>query len=157
LFLNEPGIPGAVTDPDAQKAVAEDRKGLAVVSAAVQAGNNDEATKQFFEWVNDLPGGFDSQPPAARAVNLDNARTVPLQLNPKTSIPITCGQLAQIKVPVTITKGELTRPYFRLTAEAVSRCIPAAQLITISGARHGAPSQNPAEFNEALLKFLAQH
>jgi pimeloyl-ACP methyl ester carboxylesterase len=157
LFLNEPGIPTAVTDPSAQKAVAEDRKGMAVVAAAVKAENNADATRQFFDWVNGLPGAFNSLPPAAQAMHLDNARTVPLQINPKTPIPTTCAQLGQIKVPVTITKGELTRPFFRVTVEAVSRCIPGAHLITISGARHGAPTQNPSAFNEALLSFLAQH
>lgn len=157
LFLNEPPVPSAVTDPSAQQAVAEDRKGAAAVAAAVKAGNNAEATRQFFDWVNALPGGFDSLPSAVRAMHLDNARTVPLQINPTTPIPVTCAQLGQIKVPTTITKGELTRPYFRLTAEAVSRCIPGSRVITVAGARHGAPAENPSAFNEALLSFLAQN
>ena len=157
LFLNEPGVPSAVTDPSDQKAAAEDRKGIAAVAAAVKAGDNVEATRQFYDWVNGLPGGFDSLPPARKAMHLDNARTVALQIDPKTPIPLTCTQLAQIKVPVVITKGELTRPYFKMTAEAVSRCVAGAQIITIAGARHGAPSQNPSAFNDALLSFLAQH
>ena len=157
LFLNEPGVPSAVTDPSDQKAAVEDRKGFAAVAAAVKAGDNAEATRQFYNWVNGLPGGFDSLPLARKAMHLDNARTVPLQIDPKTPIPLTCTQLAEIKVPVAITKGEVTRPYFKMTAEAVSRCIPGAQLITVSGARHGAPAQSSGAFNEALLSFLAQH
>ena len=46
---------------------------------------------------------------------------------------------------------------FKVIAEVMSRCVAGAQLITIAGARHGAPSQNPRAFNEALLSFLAQH
>ena len=158
LFLNEPTARMAVTDPADQKVLAEESKGLAVVAAAVREGNNNEATKQFYEWVHAQPGGFDDALSAEiRAVNLDNARTVPLQLNPRSAIPTTCEQLGKIKVPVTIVKGELTRPFFRIIAEAVTRCIPGAQLITISGARHGAPSQNPVAFNEALLTFLGRH
>jgi len=50
LFLNEPPVPSAVTDPSDQKAVADDRKGVAAVAAAVKAGDNAEATRQFFDW-----------------------------------------------------------------------------------------------------------
>jgi pimeloyl-ACP methyl ester carboxylesterase len=157
LFLNEPGIPSAVTDPAEQRAVAEDRKGIAVVGAAVKAGNNSEATKQFFDWVNGLPGAFDSLPPAFRTMHLDNARTVPLQINPKVPVPLTCSQLGEIKVPVVITRGELTRPFFRITVETVSRCVRGSQLLIVKDARHGAPSQNPAAFNDALLAFLSRY
>jgi pimeloyl-ACP methyl ester carboxylesterase len=157
LFLNEPGIPSAVTDPAEQKAVAEDRKGIAAVGAAVRAGSNSEATKQFSDWVNDLPGGFESLPPASRAMHLDNARTVPLQINPKVPIPLTCSEPGEVKVPVVITRGELTRPFFRITVEAVSRCVRGSQLLIVKNARHGAPSQNPTAFNDALLAFLSRY
>lgn len=157
LFLNEPGMPSAVTDAADQKAIAEDRKGVAAVGAAVKAGNNSEATRQFFDWVNGLPGGFDLLSPVARAMHLDNARTVPLQINPKVPVALTCAELKQVKVPVGITRGELTRPFFRISVEAVSRCMPGSQLVIVKNARHGAPTQTPAAFNDALLVFLARH
>ena len=50
----------------------------------------------------------------------------------------------------------LTRTSFRILADNINRCIPASQLITIKGAWHGAPRQQPAAFNEALLAFLAR-
>jgi pimeloyl-ACP methyl ester carboxylesterase len=156
LFLNEPGLASAVTDPADQRAVTEDRKCMAGVGAAAKAGNTAEATKLFHECVNGEPGGFDTLPPVSRAMHLDNARTVPLQLNPVSPIRTTCEQLGRIKVPTEITKGELTRPYYQITVTAVQHCIPGSRLITIKGARHGSPSQQPAEFNEALLAFLAR-
>jgi pimeloyl-ACP methyl ester carboxylesterase len=108
LFLNEPGLASAVTDPADQKIAAEDRKCMVPVRAAAKAGNIAEATKLFFECANGEPGWFDALPPASRAMHLDNARTVPLQLNPPSPIRLTCAQLGEIKVPVEITKGELT-------------------------------------------------
>jgi pimeloyl-ACP methyl ester carboxylesterase len=129
---------------------------MAGVGAAAKAGNTAEATKLFHECVNGEPGGFDTLPPVSRAMHLDNARTVPLQLNPVSPIRTTCEQLGRIKVPTEITKGELTRPYYQITVTAVQHCIPGSRLITIKGARHGSPSQQPAEFNEALLAFLAR-
>ncbi len=157
LFLNEPPLVSALTAPADRTAAAEDLKGLATVREAVKAGDNNRATRLFADFVNNDPGGFDASASATRAMHLDNARTVPLTLSPASpAIPVSCEQLGQLKIPVAITKGELTRPFLRLAAEGASRCLPGSQLITIKGARHGAPNQQPAAFNEALLAFLAR-
>ncbi len=59
-------------------AVAEDTKGLSAVRDAVNAGNNDEATRRLLDFVNATPGAFDQLNATARAVHLDNARTIPV-------------------------------------------------------------------------------
>jgi len=156
LFLNEPWIPSAVTNAEEQKLLTEDRRFIGPVAAAAKTGNNAEAVKLFFEGTHNQPGAFDSLPPARRAMLLDNARTVALQVNPAAAPRITCAQLGEIKVPVEITIGDQTRTFYRITVGAVHRCIPSSRLITIRGATHGAPSQQPAAFNEALLAFLAR-
>ena len=116
--------------------LSEERKGLALFSAAEKAGNAVEATRLLYEWVNDDPGGFDQLPPAMRAMHLDNARTVLLD-GPPLDKPVTCTELGQLKVPVIITRGEKTQPFFRVLSEAAHRCIPGSQSITIANARHG--------------------
>ena len=156
MFLNEPPIGTAMTSAADRAAVAEDTKGLSAVRDAANAGNNDEATRQFFDFVNATPGAFDQLNATARAVHLDNARTIPVQFKAPPPVQLTCEQLGALKIPVTITKGELTRTWFRILAENTNRCIPASQLITIKGAWHGAPRQQPAAFNDALLAFLAR-
>jgi pimeloyl-ACP methyl ester carboxylesterase len=155
LFINEPPASTILTDPADKKAAFDDRQGMAAVRA-VDAGDAPEATRRFFDFVNNLPGAFDALPPAAKAMRLDNARTVPLQLNAPT-IQVTCAQAAQLKIPVTVTRGEFTRVSSALIAAAVSRCVPGARLITIPGGRHGSPVQQAERFNAALLEFLAQH
>ena len=156
MFLNEPPIGSAMTSAADRAVVAEDTKGLSAVRDAVAAGNNDEATRQFFDFVNATPGAFDKLPADSRRVHLDNARTIPVQFKGPPAIQLTCDQLGAIKVPVTITKGDMTRPWFRVLAENTNRCIPTSQLITIKGALHGAPRQQTAAFNEALLAFLSR-
>ena len=156
MFLNEPPIGTAMTSAADRAAVAEDTKGLSAVRDAVAAGNNDEATRQFFDFVNVVPGSFDKLPVDSRRIHLDNARTIPVQFKGPPALPLTCDQLGAIKVPVTITKGEMTRTWFRVLAENTHRCIPGSQLITIKGAWHGAPRQQTAAFNEALLAFLSR-
>jgi pimeloyl-ACP methyl ester carboxylesterase len=154
LFLNEPLVPSLLTDPADQQIVNDERKTAAPVREAAKAGHLAEATKLFFDWVN-APGDFDALTSAARAMHLDNARTVPLTLNAPPPVPITCAQAGQIKVPVVITMGQFTRPFFRVLAEGAQRCIPRSRLVVIPGARHGAPTQNPGAFNEELLAVLS--
>jgi pimeloyl-ACP methyl ester carboxylesterase len=156
LFINEPPLSSILTDPTDQRLASEERKGLATASAAASTGNTSEATRLFVDWINGQPGTFDALPAALKAMHLDNARTMPRQLNPPPSAPITCAELTELRVPVTITKGELTRPYFQVIAEAAHRCVTGSHLITIASAQHRAPIQAPALFNEALLSFLAR-
>jgi pimeloyl-ACP methyl ester carboxylesterase len=154
LVLNEPPVASLLTTPPERAALAEAVKEMAPLRAAVQAGRNDEATRQFADWTNAEPGGFDALPQATQRMHLDSARTVPLQLATR-NIPLTCEQLGHLTMPTVVTRGERSRGYFRLAAEAVHRCVPRSRLIDIQGARHGAPSQTPRAFNEVLLGFLS--
>jgi pimeloyl-ACP methyl ester carboxylesterase len=155
LFINEPPLPSILTDPTDQQVVAEERKGLATVSATAQAGNPADATSLFIDWVQGQPGAFDALSPVEKTVHLENARTLPLQLR-AAAAPLTCTQLGQVSVPVTITHGASTRPFFRVIAQAAHRCMPGSQCIPVVGAQHGAPRQAVTPFNEALLAFLAR-
>ena len=115
----------------------------------------EEATKLFVDNANGQPGTFGAYPPMLKAMFVDNARTLRLDAPPPA--PITCAQLGQLKVPVMITNGQLSKPVPKILAEAEQRCIPRSQLIMIPGARHSAPWQNTSAFNEALLAFLARN
>jgi pimeloyl-ACP methyl ester carboxylesterase len=104
--------------------------------------------------VNGQPGTFETLPPATRSMFLDNARTIPLQFGAPPPPALSCAQLGQIKVPVTVAKGELTRATFRILADTASRCMPGSRLVVVSQGRHAAPALTPAAFNDALLDFL---
>jgi pimeloyl-ACP methyl ester carboxylesterase len=137
--------------------VSDEGKGFAPIVAAAKAGNAAEATQLLVDFVYGDPGNFDRRSQASRSMLLENARTVLPHVSAPPPPRVTCEQLGQLKVPVTITKGELTRPFFRVLSEAAHRCNPGSQLITFANARHGSPDQDPAAFNEALLSFLARN
>ena len=156
LVLNEPPVWSLLTTSSERAALADDLKAMAPVRAAVQAGRNDEATRQFADWVNAEPGGFDALPETTQRMHLDNARTVPLQLaSAPRNIPVTCEQVGQLTMPSVVTEGKLSLASLRLAADALHRCMPGSRLIDIPGARHDAPRQQPQAFNEVLLEFLA--
>jgi pimeloyl-ACP methyl ester carboxylesterase len=160
MFLYEPA--GAFTravliNPAYMKEMADGGKALGPAVAATRANDLAGATKLFAEWVNDqAPGSFDSiTPPAIRPLLLDNARTIQLQMAAAPpSSPVTCAQIGEIKVPVTVAKGQQTRKTLGMLADAVNRCIPGSKLVTIPSSNHSAPFQNPTAFNDAVLAFL---
>jgi pimeloyl-ACP methyl ester carboxylesterase len=156
MFLHEPaGIASFVTDPADAKAAGEDRREMVGPAAgASKAGDTAGAVRLFFDGVNGQPGIFETLLPAARSMFLDNARTIPLQFGAPPPPALSCAQLGQIKVPVTVAKGELTRASFRILADTASRCIPGSRLVVVPQGRHAAPALTPAAFNDAMLDFL---
>jgi pimeloyl-ACP methyl ester carboxylesterase len=159
LTLLEPGIRALLVDlPEAKPVLDEVGTALEPVRTAVKVGDAVQATKLFFDWVNNQGAGtFDQQPEVVRQIFLDNARTVPLLLASPPPPTISCATLGGVKAPTLVSGGEQTLRYFALINDVVVRCIPGSRLVTIPNATHPMSSQNPAAFNEALLQFLAQH
>jgi pimeloyl-ACP methyl ester carboxylesterase len=155
LLLHEPSTLAFVDDPADLKVATEDRTAMvAPGTAAAKAGDLAGAAKIFFNSVNGQADLFDTVPPLARTMILDNARTLPISLAAPPPPAITCEQLRQIKVPTTVAMGELTRSFYKIAAGAVGRCIPGAKLVVIPKGRHAAPVQATSPFNDALLRFL---
>jgi pimeloyl-ACP methyl ester carboxylesterase len=157
LLVQEPQIKSLVTDPAEQQILREEGRGLAEVRAAAAAGDADGATRLFFDWVNGQPGGFLLLPDDARRFHLANGRTIALHFAAPAAPRLSCTDFRALRVPVTVTRGEFTRAYMRICAEAVHRCVPGSSLVVIPNARHAASAQNPAGFNDAILEFLATH
>jgi len=153
LFLYEPALGSMVTDPKDLEALNKDGESFGPVFIAAQEGDLQKSTRMLINWVNDQPGTFAGLPAWRRSVILDNSRSWgPQVMGP--DIPITCDQLGQIKVPVTVAKGEQTRPAFAIPSDATHECIPGSQLVTIPDTRHLAPGEDPSAFNEAVLSHL---
>lgn len=157
LLAQEPQIPSVVTDPVERAVFDEERIGLAAVRAVAERGDDASATRLFFDWVNGQPGSFELLPHQAREAHLANGRTIALHFAAPPGPRLSCTDLAAIRIPLTVTIGEFTRPFMRICGKAVHRCVPGARLVTIPNARHSASSQNPAGFNKAVLDFLAEH
>lgn len=66
------------------------------------------------------------------------------------------GDLAGIRIPVTIVHAEHDEFIKGEHAEYVARSIPGAKLVVLPGASHFAPWQIPEQFNETMLGFLGE-
>ena len=156
VYVYEGVLRTFITDTADRKAMADDDDEIfGPVVPLVKSGDGAAATRLFMDNVNAEPGAFDRSPPSWRAMQLDNARTLPIMFGGPPQPKFTCEQLAQIKVPVAVVRGELTRPYFRIIADATSRCIPGSKLVVVPRARHLWPGQEPAAFSAAVRSFLA--
>ena len=155
LFVYEPSTVSPITDPDDLKTATDDRKDfLTKVSETLKADGPVRAVQVMVGEIARSPDALDSLPASLQAMYRDNART--LAINAPPPPPLTCDQLGQLKKPVTVARGEMTRPFYRITAEAVARCIPGAKLVIVPEGRHIALFQQAPGFNKALLDFLAQ-
>jgi pimeloyl-ACP methyl ester carboxylesterase len=70
---------------------------------------------------------------------------------------VTCGQLRALRLPVLILRGEQTRPWYRVIAEATADCIPGAESAVIPAARHMAIVENPSASAGLVARFIERH
>ncbi|WP_437693775.1 alpha/beta fold hydrolase [Sorangium sp. So ce176] len=153
-FIHEPGVPSYVTDPAELSALGDDVKAMfGPVFGAVERGELQEAVRLLLDGSGQREGYFAAQPAERQAINLDNARTMPLLLSQPQPPAITCVDLASLKVPVTIAHGELSRPTFGVVSRAAARCIPGQHLV-VPGATHMWPEEDAAAFCAAVLRFI---
>lgn len=158
LTLREPAIYSLLVEAKATREIQDRKAAFAAVLAAIKAGDNQQATKLFLDWaMNHGPGEFERQSELARAMILENARTLPRTLSAPRPSPITCAKLGKLKIPTLIIGGADTRSYYAAIERIVNRCIDGSTLLIVANATHAVSSQQPKAFNEALLGFLSKH
>jgi pimeloyl-ACP methyl ester carboxylesterase len=64
-------------------------------------------------------------------------------------------KLAAIKVPITICDGEYDEIIKREHTKEIAAGIKSARLVILTNVSHFATLQNPAQFNQAIIEFLA--
>ena len=129
---------------------------IEAVRESVDAGAPERGAELLIDWVQGGRGGFRRLPRAVRDHILENAAT----LGPTVSSPgpdATCEEVRELRVPVLVLRGERTRPWYRLIAEAASACIPGAQIAIIARAGHMAILENAAATATLVRGFIAQH
>ena len=159
LILYEPSII-SVLPPDSTegRAAREDQsKMFAPAIAANKGGDAVQAAKLLIEAVFQVgPGGFDREPQVMQTSVLDNARTMPLLFAAPAPPAITCDILKNFSQPTLVMRGEKTQVSYVLISEAISKCIPGAQLIVLQNVNHDGPRRDPTAFTAAVFAFLSR-
>jgi pimeloyl-ACP methyl ester carboxylesterase len=155
-FIYEPGVPTYVDVPAALETFAADAEAMfGPVFKAVQSGDLESGVRRLIDGSGGRQGYFDSQSPERRAIQLDNARTLPLLLDQAPPPVITAEHLRSLEAPICIAWGAATRPLFRVVSEAAAGCIPGGRHRVIAGADHMWPDTDPAGFAASVSGFIA--
>jgi pimeloyl-ACP methyl ester carboxylesterase len=157
LTLAEPGLFSLLAERPEGKSVLEQwNKGAEPMIAAVKAGDNVRAIRELSALVTgDSPEDFDKLPAQLREILLDNARTLPLLFGAPPP-NVTCEMLRGVKAPTLVVRGERTPQIFSRINDEVGRCVAGSKLVVISNASHPMSYDNPADFNRAVLNFVAK-
>jgi pimeloyl-ACP methyl ester carboxylesterase len=129
---------------------------VAAIRASVWAGESERAAEALIDWVQGGAGGFRRLPPAVQEGLRANAATV----GPTYAAPaprVTCDELRALRLPVLVLRGERTRPWYRLIAEAAAGCIPGAEAAVVPAAGHMAVVENPGGTAGLVAGFIARH
>jgi 2-succinyl-6-hydroxy-2,4-cyclohexadiene-1-carboxylate synthase len=69
---------------------------------------------------------------------------------------LNCSSLTSVRMPVLLVNGGRTQARFVKTTEALKKCLPQAELLTIPNAGHAMHLENAADFNAGVERFLNQ-
>jgi pimeloyl-ACP methyl ester carboxylesterase len=157
-FLYEPALSWLVEQGAAGDAAREaEGKMFGPVTPAVEAGDTEKATRLLIEGVFQMPpGGFDNQPQEVRAMQLDNARTMPL-LWSAAPWEVTCEMLKGFDKPTLIVHGADSNAYWVHIADVMDGCLPQAGVAAQPKVNHDGPVRDPAGFTAMVEDFVARY
>jgi len=148
LVLAEPGGALASDQGDHQAQRREELSGL------LAAGEVEAAVQHFVEGVGQ-PGAWRFSPAGFRQIALDNAHTLPGQMNDP--LPAyDADAIRGLTLPVLLIHGQRSRPRFKSIIQALAAWMRNARTSEIAGAAHGMNLAHPRAFNETVLDFLGR-
>ncbi len=133
----------------------DDGPGLSPIAKATKARFDQGDIEGGLElwWDRDTPGAWARLPEEQRQITRDNAWTM---IAGGSGDPVTCTELASLRMPVLLMQGEKTSRRLASIVDATHKCLPSAERATIPNAGHGMHLMNPAGFEKVLVQFLSK-
>jgi pimeloyl-ACP methyl ester carboxylesterase len=133
---------------------AESRRAvMASIQASAGTGDFAQAARTFVDWLQGTPDGFARLSRETQDRLLENAPTLGSMYATPQPV-VTCEQLQRLPVPALILRGERTRPWFRLIAEAAASGIPGANTGVVPHSAHMCIVENPADTAALVERFI---
>jgi len=102
-------------------------------------------------------GAFERLPKEIQEMMLDNAKTLLMEdPNPERD-SFSCEDANQIRCPTLLVLGAISPKMYEMINGELEACLPDCSTIVIPNASHSVHSQNPMEYNAAVLKFISKH
>lgn len=158
VVMSDPSGLIAPTSAEGKAAIADYQKDIAESRAAATRGDAKEAAILLFNAVHGDSKAFQSASPERQQRFLDNARTLAPMYAGAAPTPIRCEDLAALKVPAMVLRGENTRANFRFGDEAALACLPKGTAsAVIPNSPHMWYPVAPKAGAEEILAFIAKH
>lgn len=131
-----------------------EREVLDPATEAFRQGEPDQAVRMLTDGINGRGPG-EASTPEGRARRLRNAPAMrALCLSSDAYPPLDRDALRALHMPILLTHGDRTQPIHRATTQALSRYLPKAHVVEVPDSGHGVHRNNPASFNDTVLRFL---
>jgi pimeloyl-ACP methyl ester carboxylesterase len=153
LVLAEPPIMSFLTTNTETEPLYKDMAAkIFAVREALSVGNYQEAVQKFIDAVSGQ-GVFELTPPEQQKRMLQNAKTL-FELTSAERDPFSCNDALAINAPTLLVSGEKSALLLQKITSELARCLRKKECVVIKNAGHPMHSQNPQDYNRAVLGFL---
>jgi pimeloyl-ACP methyl ester carboxylesterase len=142
-------------DADRDLEMTELRSRLAAIAALLEAGDQEDAARQYHEQFAGSSGGWARLSPAERRARVLNAPTYLDQWLDPDALGIDLDSLGAFEGPALVTYGDLRPPLFRRIAEMVAAALPGADEVEIPGTAHNPQVTHPDAYARVLTEFAS--
>jgi pimeloyl-ACP methyl ester carboxylesterase len=150
LAVHEPPLLSLAADHPMVQQVGE---GVGPVLELIQQGKHEDAARFFVENIAIGPGAWDLMPQEQRAIATNNAPTFAGEMSDSDWPLIDLDVLSRLELPVLLTKGDQSPPFFAVIIDRLAETIPGAQVEMIPGAGHIPHETHPEEYVAAVGAF----
>ncbi|WP_444927479.1 alpha/beta fold hydrolase [Microbulbifer sp. TRSA002] len=157
LYLYEPGHPGYIENNDMEEYRRDAETMFAEIFKTTAEDKLDTATKLLIDGSGNRAGYFSQQPIKYRVQQLDNAYTLPLQLNQTEQPTLNPSSLSSISIPACVAFGCNTRQLFKIVSLAVGTLLPDTHLQEVSAENHMLPLEDPVRFCHLVRESIANY
>jgi pimeloyl-ACP methyl ester carboxylesterase len=157
VIAHEPPLMSVVTgDRDVQPLLEQVQVAVQSVLARLAQGHVEEGARQFVEEVALGPGAWEQLPEPIRETMIDSAPAFAAEQQDPTWASVDPTALARIEVPVLVSKGTQSPPWFFGIVAKLAESIDGAELHTYQGAGHAPHITQPDGYLAGVTDFLAR-
>lgn len=158
IACHEPPLIALIADdPEARPVAEATRKRLTAVFDRLAAGDDAGGAELFVETVAMGPGTWAKLPPALQRTFTENGPTYLDESRDPDQQSIDLEQVGKISTPTLISLGGQSPAMFPAIVRIVAAAIPGAERRLFPQAGHLPHVSHPAEYAEAVTRFMAKH
>jgi pimeloyl-ACP methyl ester carboxylesterase len=124
------------------------------VQDAIRRGDMERAVRIFLDGVMRKEGFFYQLPSYARAVLMDNVKSLGRELA-SISQRFTLEDAQKVTIPTLLVKGELSPKSLHQIIGMLASCMPNSEELIIPGESHNLGMEKPQVFSPGVLEFLS--